>query len=163
MLGDMGFSPDPGCDDVSIFLSSASCDHSLAWPGFGSPWIDTNKNRRRLLFFTFFAPSLALRHLCRKGAPLPHCRIDRPTRYLAPAAHITTLELILKSRQKRQDHLEILQRAATTTTQPDIELLANGDPVSLPQTLGLQDFYKCGEMSDLFTIQSFPKSPMLSH
>ena len=47
--------------------------------------------------------------------------------------HITTLELILKSRWKRRDHFEILQRVATTTTRPDIELLANGHPFSLPQ------------------------------
>ena len=63
---------------------------------------------------------------------------------------ITKLEFILRSRLTWQDRLEILQCVATTTTRPGTEVFADGHPVPLPETIGLQDFRNSGVMTAPF-------------
>lgn len=50
---------------------------------------------------------------------------------------IVSIELILRSQLTWQDDLQILDCIVTATMRPDVEVLANGHPVPLPETLGL--------------------------
>lgn len=60
---------------------------------------------------------------------------------------ITALELILQSRLTWESHLQNVQRVATVTRRPDTEIFTDGNPVSLFEKLGLQDFSKDGLMT----------------
>jgi hypothetical protein len=55
-------------------------------------------------------------------------------------------EFALRSRLRWQDLLEDIRLIGTTTTRPDVELNADGELVTLPDTLGLQDFMKNPEL-----------------
>ena len=55
-------------------------------------------------------------------------------------------EFALRSRLRWQDLLEDIRLIGTTTTRPDVELNADGELVTLPDTLGLQDFMKNQEL-----------------
>lgn len=59
-------------------------------------------------------------------------------------------EFALRRRLRWQDILEDVQPVGTTTMRPDIELKADGGLVTLPDTLGLQDFMKNQEVPASF-------------
>lgn len=55
-------------------------------------------------------------------------------------------EFALRRRLRWQDFLEDIRLIGTTTMRPDVELNADGELVTLPDTLGLQDFMKSSEV-----------------
>ena len=59
-------------------------------------------------------------------------------------------EFALRRRLRWQDILEDIQPVGTTTMRPEIELKADGELVTLPDTLGLQDFMRNQEVPPSF-------------
>jgi len=63
-------------------------------------------------------------------------------------------EFALRRRLRWQDLLEDIRLIGTTTMRPDVELNADGELVTLPDTFGLQDFMKSSEVPASFTSYS---------